>query len=90
MRRRVALWAMRSAAASLLIAGLCYIVVAWFSRPAPAFTEVVQKLRDARTLTYRMTLKLADKPEPIALRVLVKAPAMIRCEVESDGSSHRH
>ena len=77
---------MHSAAAAVVVASLCYIVAAWFSRPVLAFAEVAQKLRDARTLTYRTTLQIAGLPEPIAVRVLVKAPALIRCEVESDGS----
>ncbi len=85
-RRRIAPWAMQSAAAAVVVASLCYIVAAWLSRPVLAFAEVAQKLRDARTLTYRTTLQIAGLPEPIAVRVLVKAPALIRCEVESDGS----
>jgi outer membrane lipoprotein-sorting protein len=85
-RPRFASRATRSAVAAVVVTGLCALVVTWVLRPASAFAEVAQKFRDARTLVYRTTLQIAGQPEPIALRVLVKAPALIRCEVESAGT----
>jgi outer membrane lipoprotein-sorting protein len=77
---------MRSAAAAILAVGIGNIVAAWLSRPAMAFAEVAQKLRDARTLAYRATMQIAGQPAPVTSRMLVKAPALIRCEAEPDGS----
>jgi outer membrane lipoprotein-sorting protein len=69
-----------------LAIGLCNIVAAWLSQPAMAFAEVAQKLRDARTLSYRTTTQIAGQPGPVRLRVLVKAPALIRSEEDGDGT----
>jgi outer membrane lipoprotein-sorting protein len=84
--RRLAAWATRSVAAILLAAGLWNIVAAWLFQPAMAFAEVAHKLRNARTLAYRTTTQIAGQPAPVELRVLVKAPALIRSESEADGT----
>jgi outer membrane lipoprotein-sorting protein len=85
--RGAARWLGRSAAAAILAVGLCYIVATWLSRPAWAFAEVAQRLRDARTLTYRTTMQAVGEPAPVTSRVLVRAPALIRCEAEPDGTA---
>jgi outer membrane lipoprotein-sorting protein len=83
-RRTARRWAMRSAAAAVVAAGLFYIVGAWLARPALAFAEAAQKLRDARVLGYRTTMQINGQPA-VTVRVLVKAPALMRTEAEPDG-----
>jgi outer membrane lipoprotein-sorting protein len=83
-RRWLGRWAVRSAAAAIVTAGLCYLAGTWLARPALAFTEAAEKLRDARALAYRTTMQMAGQPA-VTVRVLVKAPALMRTEAEADG-----
>jgi outer membrane lipoprotein-sorting protein len=83
-RRRVRRWPMRSAAAALIAAALFYVVGAWLARPALAFAEAAQKLRDARVLAYRSTMQIKGQPA-VTVRVVVKSPALMRTEAEPDG-----
>jgi outer membrane lipoprotein-sorting protein len=69
-------------AAIVVAAGLCCAAGIWVTRPASAFVVVAQKLRAARTLTYRTTTRIPGQPTPVTSRVLLKAPGLIRCEVE--------
>jgi outer membrane lipoprotein-sorting protein len=82
--RGAARWAVRSAAAAIVVVGLLNIAVAWLSRPASAYAAAARKLHDARALAYRTTSQFAGQPASTA-RVLVKAPALIRTEAEPDG-----
>jgi outer membrane lipoprotein-sorting protein len=74
--RRVA----RIAAAVLLAAGLFYAAGSRLLQPALAFHDVAQKLRDARTLTYHMTMQLPGTNEPVTTRLLFMEPGLIRAE----------
>jgi outer membrane lipoprotein-sorting protein len=74
-------------AALVLATGLCFAAGTWIVRPASAFAVVAQKLRAARTLSYRTTVSVPGKSDPITSRTLLKAPGLIRCEVEPSGGS---
>jgi outer membrane lipoprotein-sorting protein len=78
----IARWALRLAAAVLLAVGLGTLAGTWLLRPAAALAEVAQKLRDARTLSYRTTSQVSGQLTPVVQRMLIKAPGLIRAEAE--------
>jgi outer membrane lipoprotein-sorting protein len=63
------------AAAGATIAGLLMRFEA-----TPAFAEVAQQLRDAKTLTYQLTVQAPVMKSPMTMRVLLKAPDWVRME----------
>jgi hypothetical protein len=82
-KRNTTRWLARIAAAALLAAGLFYALEPPLLQPALAFGEVAQKLRDARTLTYDMTLEIPGAKEPVLLHLHYKDPGFFRAEAAS-------
>lgn len=63
-------------------AGLIYLAVAPRATARPAFAEVTQKLRDAHTLAYRVTVESPDLKQPMRMRASVKEPGRLRTEFD--------
>src|SRR5262249_22730571 len=81
-RRRTMLVTMKIAAAALVtVGGLLYF--AFFpSTKATAFAKVAQKLRDAHTLAYRLTVESPELKTPMTMRALFKQPSFFRAELD--------
>jgi outer membrane lipoprotein-sorting protein len=84
-RRKLGQWPVRSAAA-VAAAMLGYLAATWLASSARAFAEVAQQLREAQTLAYRTTTHIAGQAQPVDVRVMVKAPGLIRYETEPLGT----
>ncbi len=80
--RRKMLLTMKIAATVLVtVSGLLYVTF-FPSTEATAFAEVAQKLRDAHTLAYRMTVESPDFKAPMTMRTLFKEPSFFRTELD--------
>ena len=80
-RRKFMRYALRIAAVVLVAAGAAVYFTGILPLRAPlAFAEVAAKLRDARTLTYLITIKHPDQKEPEKMRVFYKGPGSMRSE----------
>jgi outer membrane lipoprotein-sorting protein len=75
-------FAMKIAAAALLAAGGWFYFLVLPSAEATAFAEAAQKLRNAHTLSYRVTTESPDIKLPLTLRFLFKEPSLMRTETE--------
>jgi outer membrane lipoprotein-sorting protein len=75
-------FAMKIAAAALLAAGGWFYFMVLPSAEATAFAEAAQKLRDAHTLSYRVTTESPELNLPLTLRFLFKEPSLMRTETE--------
>ncbi|HEV3260032.1 MAG TPA: hypothetical protein VG013_24400 [Gemmataceae bacterium] len=79
--RRTALrWLARVAAVLVVGAALFYATESRLLQPALAFGEVAQKLRDAHSLAYRVTVMSPHMKEPVTTRFLFKEPGLLRSE----------
>jgi outer membrane lipoprotein-sorting protein len=69
-------------AAALLVAagGLAYFVGFYSPGATLAFDEVARPLSEATSLSYTMTTQVSGVKDPISLRVLFKAPNLVRSE----------
>jgi outer membrane lipoprotein-sorting protein len=83
-RNRTMFMALKIAAALLVTAGgLTFLVRP--NRAAESFAEVAAKLRDAQTLSYRMTMQAPGRDKPETSRMFFKAPGWVRSEAEPSG-----
>jgi outer membrane lipoprotein-sorting protein len=84
-RRRTMLSAIKIAAAALAagIGLLCFTLGP--SVETAAFAEAAQKLHDARTLTYRMTVQIPGQKGPMKLRYFISEPGLFRSDSEPPG-----
>ncbi len=73
---------MRIAAAVLMALGGLFYVAFFPSTEATAFAEVAQKLRDAHTLTYRLTVESPELKTRMTMRALFKEPSFFRAELD--------
>jgi outer membrane lipoprotein-sorting protein len=73
-----------AAAALVTVGGLFYFAVVP-STEATAFAEVAQKLRDAHTLAYRLSVESPELKTRMTMRALFKEPSFFRAEL--DGGS---
>lgn len=62
--------------------GVLYVTLGPPPEAGAAFAEAAQKLHDAHTLTYRMTVEISGQARPMAVRYLFKEPGLIRFETE--------
>jgi outer membrane lipoprotein-sorting protein len=71
---------LKIAAVLMLVAGLVS-VLSWPRSGAPlAFAEVAQKLRDAQTLVYKITVQSPELKEPVTFKQFLKEPGLLRME----------
>lgn len=73
---------MKIAAAALMAVGGLFYVAFFPSTEATAFTEVAQKLRDAHTLAYRLTVESPDLKTRMTMRAIFKEPSFFRAELD--------
>src|SRR5690242_11936722 len=82
-RRRIMTAILKAAAAALLAAaGLLYFGPTPPAEATGAFVEAAQRLRDAHTLSFRMTMQVAGQGAPATARLLYKEPGLVRSEAE--------
>ena len=82
-RRTTMIAALKIAAAALVaVGGLSYFVGSPPVGAPAAFAAVAQKLRDARTLAYRLTVRPPGRKDPMTLRYFIKEPGLVRAEAE--------
>jgi outer membrane lipoprotein-sorting protein len=82
--RRTMFVLLKVAAAVLVGGGLIYVGGLDPSATASVFEEAAQRVRAARTLSYRMTLTPPGRDEPVAMRVYFAEPGRMRTE-QGDG-----
>ena len=75
-----AMFKIAAAAVLALSAGVAYLASPRVEATT-AFTEAAEKLRDARTLSYRCTLHMAQQEQTIPTREFYKDPGLTRLEV---------
>jgi outer membrane lipoprotein-sorting protein len=82
VRRRIPMALLLKIAAAALVAagGLWYFTGLGPSEATLAFADVANKLRDAHTLAYRMTVRSPELKQPVTTRVLFKEPGLMRSE----------
>jgi outer membrane lipoprotein-sorting protein len=78
--RRAVRWLVRVAAVVVVGTALFFLAESLLRQPALAFGEVAQKLRDARSLAYRVTVRSPRLKEPESMRFLFKEPGLLRSE----------
>lgn len=82
-RRQVMLTLLKLTAAAVLAAGTLFL--ANWSTPL-AFAEVAETLRQAHSLSYRMTVEVPELPRPLQTRMLYQDPGRLRTEsLKKDG-----
>jgi outer membrane lipoprotein-sorting protein len=82
-RRKPKRYAWKIAVAGLLAAGVAIYFSGILSpRPPLAFGEIASKLRDARSLTYKITVKRPKQKEPEKMKISFKEPGWVRAEGE--------
>lgn len=83
-RRKIMLATIKIAATALMAAtaGLLYFANAPEANATTAFAEMAQKLRDAHTLTYRMTMDIPGGIKAPAALFFFKEPGLARTEME--------
>ncbi len=80
-RKRFRRYGWKIAVAGALAASVAVYVTGLLPpRPPLAFAEVAAKLRDARTITYEVTVKSPQHKEPIKTKVFYKEPGWVRSE----------
>lgn len=62
--------------------GILYVTLSPPPEAGAAFAEAAQKLHDAHTLTYRITVQIPGQAIPMVLRYLFKEPGLVRSETE--------
>ncbi len=65
------------------VGGLFYAAFAPSVAKTEPFAEAAQKLHDAHSLSYRMTVESAAIPKPMTMRVFFQEPSLFRTETES-------
>ncbi len=72
------------AAALLVLSGGAFLASGLVHLGSPlAFAEVAEKLRQAHTLAYKLTVQGPEMKKPMSMQVYAKEPGMIRMEAES-------
>jgi len=85
-RRKTMFALLKMAAAVLIAAGTLFYFGGPYLVGAPvAFEEVAQKLQNAHTFSYVMTMDLPDGKSEITQRLLFKEPGLIRSEALTAG-----
>jgi outer membrane lipoprotein-sorting protein len=69
-----------AAAVFVALGGLWYFGSAMSGTRAVAWAQVVEKVSDARTLTYRSTIQTAGQTTPVTGKYFFKVPSHIRLE----------
>ncbi len=82
-RRSKMLTTLKFAAAALVAAGAWFYFALVRPREASAFAEAAQKLRDAHTLAFRMSVEHPDMKAPMKSRSMIRVPSLMR--IEADG-----
>ncbi len=86
-RRKPMRYIWKIAVAGLLAVGVAVYLTGILSpRPPLAFAEVAAKLRDTRTLTYKVTIKIPKSNKTITTKVFFKEPGRMRSEGEGQVS----
>jgi len=82
-RRKPMIVLFKFAAASVLAVagGLAYLVTTAPAGASP-FEATAQKLRDAHSLSYKISIKIPDKDEPMTGREFYKDPGLVRTEMD--------
>jgi outer membrane lipoprotein-sorting protein len=82
LRRRKTMRVILSVAAAVLMAagGLCYFGGVHPGGASVAFADVAQKLRDAHTLAYQMTVQAPQLKAAMTMQVFLKEPGWMRME----------
>jgi outer membrane lipoprotein-sorting protein len=73
---------MKIAAAALVAVGGLFYLTSISPMEKTAFAEAAQKLRDAQTLSYRMTVESPELKIRMTTRILLRWPGLFRAEVE--------
>ncbi len=72
-----------TAAAMAAAAGLSYLAYVPRAAATATFAEVAQKLHDAHTLSYRLTLQMPGQKAPNTGREFYKDPGLVRSEMDA-------
>jgi outer membrane lipoprotein-sorting protein len=85
-RRNTMLVILKMAAALLMAGGGLFYLGGTYLKGAPmSFEEVAQKLQDAHTIAYFMTMELPGTRTPVTQRVFFKEPGLARIEAVPAG-----
>jgi outer membrane lipoprotein-sorting protein len=77
-------WGLKAAAAVMLAVGTVYFASERIHVGAPlAFADVAQKLRDARTIAYQMTMRVPGQDKTETIRIYAKEGGVTRMESSS-------
>jgi len=80
-RRKTMFALLKMAAAALIAAASLFYFGGPYLVGAPvAFEEVAQKLQNAHTFSYLMTMELPDAKSSVTMRLLFKEPGLVRSE----------
>ncbi len=88
-RRRPMIVMLKYAAAALLAlatAGLPYLATAPRAGASP-FAEAAEKLRDAHTLSYKLSFQLPGQDKPTTGREFFKDPGLVRTQMDAPNES---
>ncbi len=87
--RRKMMFTLLKVAAAVLVAtsGLFYLGGTYLIGASVAFEEVAQKLHDAHTFSYVMTMEFPNAKTAITVRQLFKEPGMVRSETLPGGAA---
>ncbi len=82
--RRIMFTALKLTAAAIAAAvGLSYVALSPKAEATAVFAEAAQKIHDAHTLSYRMSLKMPGQEKPTMGREYYKDPGLVRSEFDA-------